>query len=39
VKDAFHRYLIDGDTTAVNPARSGTKLAACHRLAVAPGRR
>jgi hypothetical protein len=37
VKDAFHRYLIEGDKTAVNPAQLGTKLAACHRLEVAPG--
>ncbi len=25
VKDAFHRYVIDGDTTTVNPAQEGTK--------------
>lgn len=37
LKDAFHRYLIEGDRAAVNPARVGTKLAACHRLAAAPG--
>jgi glycogen debranching enzyme len=28
VKDAFHRYLINRDTTAVNPALKGTKAAA-----------
>jgi hypothetical protein len=27
-KDSFHRYLIDGETEAVNPARIGTKAAA-----------
>lgn len=37
VKDAFHRYLIEGDATAVNPAQVGTKLAASHRLQAAPG--
>jgi hypothetical protein len=37
VKDAFHRYVVDGDLTAVNPDRSGTKAAARHRLTVAPG--
>lgn len=36
VKDAFHRYLIDGETAAVNPARTGTKAAAVLRLDVAP---
>ena len=25
VKDAFHRYLVDGDQDAVNPAQEGTK--------------
>lgn len=28
VKDAFHRYIVDGDTAAINPARTGTKCAA-----------
>jgi len=27
VKDAFHRYVVDGDAAAVNPARVGTKAA------------
>ena len=27
VKDAFHRYLIDGQADAVNPAQTGTKAA------------
>ncbi len=25
VKDAFHRYIVDGETGAVNPAQTGTK--------------
>ncbi|MGB8424356.1 MAG: hypothetical protein WCD88_01110 [Desulfobacterales bacterium] len=37
VKDAFHRYLVEGDQTAVNPARKGTKVAALYRGVVDPG--
>jgi hypothetical protein len=37
VKDAFHRYLIAGEKTAVNPAKRGTKFAALHAITVAPG--
>ena len=37
-KDAFHRYLIERETAAVNPARRGTKAAAVYPLQVAPGR-
>lgn len=37
VKDAFHRYLVDGDASAVNPACTGTKAAAGYRLQVEPG--
>ena len=37
VKDAFHRFVIDGDAAAVNPARSGTKVASHHVLEVAAG--
>ncbi|HME26080.1 MAG TPA: glucosidase, partial [Acetobacteraceae bacterium] len=37
VKDAFHRYVIDGDLAAVNPDGIGTKAAARHTLAVAAG--
>ena len=37
VKDAFHRFLIEGERDAVNPARSGTKFAACHIVTVEPG--
>ena len=25
VKDAFHRYVVNGEQTAVNPAQEGTK--------------
>jgi hypothetical protein len=32
VKDAFHRYLVDGDAGAVNPAATGTKTAALYTL-------
>lgn len=28
VKDAFHRFIVDGEKAAVNPARTGTKCAA-----------
>ncbi|HTM29852.1 MAG TPA: hypothetical protein VL263_01030 [Vicinamibacterales bacterium] len=34
VKDAFHRYVIDGDVGAVNPERTGTKAAAHYILSV-----
>jgi len=37
VKDAFHRYLVEGDASAVNPARRGSKFAACHRIKVEAG--
>jgi hypothetical protein len=37
VKDGFHRYLIHGDTAAVNPEASGTKAAAHYRLDVPAG--
>jgi hypothetical protein len=36
-KDAFHRFVVDGEAGAVNPAREGTKAAAHHRLVLAPG--
>ncbi len=32
VKDAFHRYLIEGQRDAVNPKRRGTKTAGLYRL-------
>src|SRR4051812_5562787 len=37
VKDAFHRYVIEGDAGAVNPAERGTKAAARYRLTIAAG--
>ncbi len=36
-KDAFHRYLVNGDVSAVNPDESGTKAAFHVRADVAPG--
>jgi hypothetical protein len=35
VKDAFHRYIVTGETGAVNPAQEGSKSAAHYRLQVA----
>ncbi|MBK9243312.1 MAG: glucosidase [Burkholderiales bacterium] len=37
VKDAFHRYLVLGETAAVNPARQGTKVAAHYPMQVDAG--
>jgi hypothetical protein len=37
VKDAFHRALIHGETTATNPANTGTKAAAVYRLNIPAG--
>ena len=37
VKDAFHRYVVDGDREAVNPAKVGTKAAARYVLNVPAG--
>ncbi|MCW3008380.1 MAG: hypothetical protein JWP17_3006 [Solirubrobacterales bacterium] len=37
VKDAFDAYVVRGDADAVNPARTGTKVAAHHVLTIAPG--
>jgi hypothetical protein len=37
VKDAFHDYVVQGRTGAVNPDRVGTKAAAHYRLALPPG--
>ncbi len=37
VKDGFHRYLVEGEIGAVNPARIGTKAAAQYRRTVAAG--
>ena len=37
VKDAFHRYLVNGEKEAVNPAREGTKVAALYNGDIGPG--
>lgn len=37
VKDAFHRYVIEGDAEAVNPEGRGTKVAGAYRLSIPPG--
>jgi hypothetical protein len=36
-KDAFHRYVIDRDLTAVNPKRTGTKAAFLYDFSIEPG--
>ena len=37
VKDAFHRYVVSGNSEAVNPAQTGTKAAARYLLDVPAG--
>ena len=37
VKDAFHEYLVSGQTSAINPAKKGTKSAAHYVLQIPPG--
>ena len=37
VKDAFHRYVIGGEASAVNPENVGSKAAVVYRLDVPPG--
>jgi hypothetical protein len=37
VKDSFHNYVIHGNKAAVNPMHSGTKMAACYPVQLAPG--
>lgn len=37
VKDAFHRYLVNGEKEAVNPLQTGTKAAAVHRVTIPAG--
>ncbi|MGO9112657.1 MAG: MGH1-like glycoside hydrolase domain-containing protein [Thermoguttaceae bacterium] len=37
VKDAFHRYVVDGETEAVNPQNIGTKAAAWYSLEIPAG--
>jgi len=36
-KDAFHRYVIHGEASAINPKQTGTKVAALSRHTLAPG--
>ena len=36
-KDAFHRYVVDGNTESVNPKQIGTKCGASIALTLAPG--
>jgi hypothetical protein len=36
-KDAFHRFIVDGDRCAVNPAQTGTKASALYSVLLAPG--
>jgi hypothetical protein len=38
VKDAFHRYLVEGRKTAVNPQLEGTRMAALYNGVIAPGK-
>ena len=37
VKDAFHDYILEGNTDATNPAKIGTKAAAVYRHTLQPG--
>ncbi|MGY6276368.1 MGH1-like glycoside hydrolase domain-containing protein [Methylomonas sp. MgM2] len=37
VKDAFHRYVVDGEHAAVNPQKRGSKSAAWHRMVLQRG--
>jgi len=37
VKDAFHRRVVHGELSAVNPGLNGTKFAAWHELTAEPG--
>ncbi|MEM9646687.1 MAG: glucosidase, partial [Planctomycetota bacterium] len=36
-KDAFHRYVVEGEKDAVNPRRHGTKVAGVYQLSVPAG--
>jgi hypothetical protein len=36
-KDAFHRYIVDGEKSACNPAEQGSKCAPVYRLQFGPG--
>jgi hypothetical protein len=37
VKDAFHRFVVQGESAAVNPAQTGTKVAPYYRQEIPPG--
>ncbi len=37
VKDAFHRFVVDGEQQAVNPDKQGSKSAAWHQFVLEPG--
>ncbi len=37
VKDAFHRYIVNDEAGAVNPAKTGTKTAASYKLSIPGG--
>ncbi|MEL7142270.1 MAG: glucosidase [Cyanobacteria bacterium J06573_11] len=37
VKDAFHRYVINGEKSAINPEQTGTKAAAHYQMHLLPG--
>jgi hypothetical protein len=37
VKDAFHRYIIQQDRSAINPAQTGTKAAVVYTMQIAAG--
>ncbi|KPJ76583.1 MAG: glucosidase [Deltaproteobacteria bacterium SG8_13] len=37
VKDAFHRYIVDGEQAAINPQAAGTKSAAVFEEEIPPG--
>lgn len=39
VKDAFHRRIVEGDLSAVNPARQGTKVGLWSHWSIDPGQR
>jgi hypothetical protein len=39
VKDAFHRYLVEGEQQAVNPMMQGTRFAASRKVQVEAGQR
>ena len=39
VKDAFHRYLIEGETSAVNPKKEGTKACAIYKEIIPGGQK